>query len=149
MKYVFLSLHPYIGLYQNVRVLNPLPVRLYIINHYIITYLFIKENFMQLYERIETGKRVSYKPHNPYYTDQLLELEQEQVISLLTTFTLAMLMSVSAQCVSHSRAAREIRKVEEAIIGLAKLNPKGIDETTILLGTKAWNSAIKSIAEDF
>lgn len=100
---------------------------------------------MTLYEKKMIGKRVTYVEHQPY-TSTLVELEQEQVISLLTTFTLAMLMSVSAQCVSHSRAGREIKKVEEAIIGLARLNPKGIDAEIIELGTTAWNAAIAAVA---
>lgn len=100
---------------------------------------------MQLYEKVMQGRKTTYKPHEPY-TSTLVELEQDQVISLLTTFTLAMLMSVSGQIVSHTRAAREIRKVEEAIIGLAKLNVNGIDPVIVDMGTTAWNSAIKSIA---
>ena len=100
---------------------------------------------MQLFEKVMTGKRTTYIPHDPYI-NTLVELEQEQVISLLTTFTLAMLMSVSGQIVNHSRAAREIRKVEEAIIGLAKLNTKGIDAEIVELGTIAWNAAIGAIA---
>jgi len=81
------------------------------------------------------------------YNNTIVELEQDQVISLLTTFTLAMLMSVSGQCLSHSRAGRQIRKVEEAIIGLARLNEKGIDPIVIAMGTVAWNAAIKAISE--
>lgn len=100
---------------------------------------------MQLFEKVMVGKRTTYKPHEGY-NNTLIELEQDQVISLLTTFTLAMLMSVSGQLVSHSKAAREIRKVEEAIIGLAKLNVQGIDPEVIDMGTLAWNAAIAAVA---
>lgn len=102
---------------------------------------------MILYERVMVGKKTTYKEHEPYVST-LVELEQEQIISLLTTFTLAMLMSVSAQCVSHSRAGREIKKVEDAVVGLARLNPNGIDPEIIEMGTMAWNAAIQAIAKE-
>ena len=101
---------------------------------------------MQLYEKITYGKKTTYKLHEPY-SKHVVALEQEQVIALLTTFTLAMLMSVSNQIVSHSRSAREIKKVEDAIIALARLNKNGVDETVIDLGVLAWNAAIKEIAK--
>lgn len=99
---------------------------------------------MQLYEKVQTGKRVSYRPYQPP-DNSMMELSTEQMSTLLATLTISMLMSVEAQLPNHSRFAREVANVENAVKKLAQLNGKPLDDKLIDVGVVAWNSAIRSM----
>ena len=96
---------------------------------------------MELYEKIQTGKRVSYKLHTPD-TLKMETIDANKVITLMATLTMSMLLSVEQTLESHSRIARELRNTEEAIARLARLNAAPLEPELIDIGLKAWNSAI-------
>jgi hypothetical protein len=77
----------------------------------------------------------------------MFEIPQDQVVTLLTTLIVSMLMSVSGQMPDHAKAAREIKKVEQAVLGLAKLNAAPLDPHLINIGVACWNSAIRTMQE--
>lgn len=99
---------------------------------------------MQLYEKVITGKRTSYKPFTP---PQILvdDVDQSEMITLLTSLTISTLMTVEKQFPHHARLPREIKNVEGAIVRLAKLNASPLDDYLVKVGVTAWNDAIKSI----
>lgn len=102
---------------------------------------------MQLYEKIVSkGGKTSYRPYVPP-DNSMMDIPQDQVITLLTTLTISMLMSVSNQMPDHAKAAREIRKVEQSVLGLAKLNAAPLDEQLVNIGIACWNSAIRTMQE--
>ena len=101
---------------------------------------------MQLYVKEMKGKRTTYVPYVAP-DNSMHEIEHEQMITLLTTLTISMLMSIEAQLPSHARVAREIKNVEQAVIKLAKLNAKPLDDVLINIGCVAWNRAITSMQE--
>lgn len=102
---------------------------------------------MTLYERsISPAGRVTYRPYVPP-NNSMMEIPQEQVVTLLTTLTISMLMSVSDQMPSHARAAREIKGVEQAVLKMAKLNAAPLDEHLVNIGVACWNSAIQTMQE--
>ena len=102
---------------------------------------------MQLYEKvISKGGKTSYRPYTPP-NNSMLEIPQEQVVTLLTTLTVSMLMSVSGQMPDHARAAREIKGVEQAVVKLAKLNAEPLDDHLVNIGVACWNSAIRTMQE--
>lgn len=99
-----------------------------------------------LYEKVMIGKRTTYREHVPAPV-VMPEIEQKQVVTLLTTLTISMLMSVYEQLPSHATMSRKIRKVEESIRDLAKLNCEPLDPQLVEVGVAAWNGAIKSMQD--
>lgn len=100
----------------------------------------------QLFERVMLGKRTTYRE---YIEKPIVmpEIEQKQVVTLLTTLTISMLMSVYDQLKPHNRMAREIMGVEESIRRLARLNCEPLDPQLVYVGVRAWNGAIKSMQD--
>ena len=99
---------------------------------------------MELYTKTIQGKRVRYVPYVPPDNSNY-EIEQQQMVTLLTTLTMSMLMSVEKQLPEHSRFAREVKNVETAIVKLAKLNAKPLDGTLVNAGVVGWNAAIEGM----
>jgi len=100
----------------------------------------------QLYRKVQKGKVTRYEPYTP--TPHVMdEIESTQIVTLLTTLTISMLMSIEQQLESHSRIAREIRNVEQAVVRLAKLNAAPLDDMLVDVGVKAWNDAIYSMQQ--
>lgn len=77
-----------------------------------------------------------------------VEIESEQVVTLLCTLSMSCLMSVSEQIPPKSALATRIRKVEDAIKSLAQLHAGTPSETAILAGIAGWNAAILRIQEE-
>ena len=99
---------------------------------------------MQLYEKVMIGKRTTYRPYVAP-DNNMHEIEHEQMVTLLATLTISMLMSIEAQLPPHARVAREIKNVEQAVVRLAKLNAKPLDDVLVNIGCVAWNSAISTM----
>lgn len=99
-----------------------------------------------LYEKVMIGKRTTYREHIPAPI-VMPEIEHKQVTTLLTALTLSMLISVYEQLPGHSTMTRKIKKVEDAIRDLAKLNCEPLDPQLVEVGVKAWNGAIKSMQD--
>lgn len=101
---------------------------------------------MQLYEKIMVGKKTTYRPYvapdNTFF-----EIPQDEVVTILAVLTMSMLMSVSTQIKQHTRAAREIKKVEEAVQSLCALNACKLEERVVDIAVASWNSAIRTLQE--
>lgn len=96
----------------------------------------------QLYEKIISPKgKTTYRPHVPT-TTAMVEIEQDVVITMLASLTMSMLISVSDQIKSHSRAARNIAKVQDAVKELVALNVVPLDEKMVTLGGEMYMAAI-------
>lgn len=99
-----------------------------------------------LYEKVMIGKRTTYREYLPPKIN-MPEIEQKQVVTLLTTLTISMLISVYDQLPAHAALCRKIRKVEESVRDLAKLNCEPLDPQLVDVGVKAWNGAILSMQQ--
>lgn len=93
---------------------------------------------MQLYEKLPNGR---YKPHIPAPIN-MPEIEQKQIVTLLSALTISMLISVSEQLPPHATLARRIKGVEESVRMLAALNGEALDTDLVEIGVGAWNAAI-------
>lgn len=100
---------------------------------------------MILYTKEVSPKgKVSYKE---YITPQneMYELESDVIITLLSSLTICMLMSVEQILPDHSRIAREMKNVEQAVVKMAKLVGAPLDDKLVNVGVAAWNQAIHSM----
>jgi len=96
---------------------------------------------MTLYVRqVSPGGKVSYVPDKPTLDDT--QISTAQAVSLMTTLVVSMLMSVSDQLPPHARTAREIKRLEEAVVRFASLNSTGLDPAMVEVGVSAWNAAL-------
>lgn len=93
---------------------------------------------MTLYEKLPNGR---YKEHVPPTVD-MPYIEHKQMVTLLTALSISMLMSVYDQLPPHKALSVKVRKVEEAIRDLAKLNCGPLDPELVDVGVMAWNGAI-------
>lgn len=99
---------------------------------------------MQLYEKVMQGKKTTYRE---YVQPQISmpEIESKQMVTLLTALNISMLISVYDQLPDHGTLSRKIKKVEEAIRDLAKLNCEPLDYQLVDVGVMAWNGAISAM----
>lgn len=77
-----------------------------------------------------------------------MEVPQEQMVTLLATLTTATLISIEEQLPDHSRYGRQVRRVEESLVALAKLVGKPLSDELVAVGVNAWNAAVKQIQDD-
>lgn len=101
---------------------------------------------MILYEKVMIGKKTTYRE----YVEPVVvmpEIENNQIVTLLSAPTISMLMSVSEQLPPHATLARRIRGVEESIKALAQLNGDALDPQLIVLGVGCWNAAIHAMQD--
>jgi len=101
---------------------------------------------MILYERVMQGKKTTYREHHPAPVI-MPELENSQVVTLLSALTISMLMSVSEQLPPHATLARRVRGVEESIKSLAQLNGAPLDSDLVEVGVNCWNAAIHAMQD--
>ncbi|MDY0037966.1 MAG: hypothetical protein RBS05_18805 [Zoogloea oleivorans] len=103
---------------------------------------------MQLYRRIEQGKRVRYEPWTERYRGKL-DLEDAELMTILSGLVVGLLIQVEEHYPAHSRLKREIVKVENAVVSMARaagtVNEPSAKMVTI--ATLAWNSAIQAMEE--
>ena len=67
------------------------------------------------------------------------------VINLITSLTTALLENLRAMLPEHNKKHRLVKKVEESIKKLAKLNARPIDPDIIQAGVLMWNSCMESL----
>lgn len=72
----------------------------------------------------------------------MTEINTDKLLSILCSFSISLLMSVENQMEPHSRRCREVKKVEEAIVSLARLQGVKLSERDIEIGVNIWNAAI-------
>lgn len=73
------------------------------------------------------------------------EIEDAVIVNLLTSLVVSLLISIERQIPEHSKRARIIRKVEEAISDLAKLNSAPLSEELVMVGTELFNKTIEGL----
>lgn len=100
----------------------------------------------QLYERIEKGKQVRYVPYTPPVL--MAEIDNQQLVTLMSTLVITLLVKVSEQLPEHARIAREVKRVEEDVVRLAKLNAAPLSEEVIEVGVKMWHSAVETMQRE-
>lgn len=98
-----------------------------------------------LYVKVMKGKKTTYQEYNPYVPCP--ELEDKQILTLMSTLVVALLMHYEDKFPEHSRLGRQLNKVKESVIDLAALNKEPLDETYIQAGARAWEGAIEKIQE--
>lgn len=98
---------------------------------------------MQLYEKITSpAGRVSYREYNPgAETIPDMQIESEEVITILTTLTISMFMAISDQLAPHAKLARETKLLEQAVLRYARIHGTKLDPKYIEVGVEAWNAA--------
>lgn len=100
-----------------------------------------------LYRKTVTEKgRILYVPHVEA-DPRRLEIEQSQVVTLLSTMVMSMAMATKDQYPPHARVHRELQKLEEAVVNLTRLNKAPLEPELIDVGVAAWNAAIGTIQE--
>lgn len=102
---------------------------------------------MQLYEKITSpAGRVSYREYNPA-AEQIedMQIESEEVVTVLTTLVVSMLLCIEQQLVPHMKLSRETKLLEQAVLRYASLNGSKLSPDLINVGVEAWNAATKAI----
>ncbi len=100
---------------------------------------------MSLYERIETGQRVSYKPYQPEIDDR--ELTDGQVATLVSALGVTMIENYLRNVPEHKRLARKVKAVEAAIIDLFQGTGQQIDDEICTYVMDCWNLAMVNMSK--
>lgn len=100
--------------------------------------------------RVSPAGKVTYVP----YTENLrteLEINDIQINTLVSSIAVAWLGTMAHQlgdAKKGSALATKIKKVEEAISGMATLSSGKLDERMVQAGTAAWGAAIRTVANE-
>lgn len=73
------------------------------------------------------------------------KIEDGIIINLLTSLIVSLIMSIEQQIPDHSLKYRKLKKAEEAIRDLAKLNADHIPEPLLGAGVEIWNTCIEKL----
>ena len=77
-----------------------------------------------------------------------IEMDNEELITLAATVGTCLLMGLEKHMPSHSALASRIKKLEDAIAGVAGLNAKKLQPAMLDVGTRAWGHAMKYVANN-
>jgi len=102
---------------------------------------------MQLYEKVITGKRTTYRPYVQPAARAEMELDNGQVATLAGTIGMCTLISLERHLPEHAMLSRRIKAIETAIVECAKLGGKTIDRRMTDAGVVAWGAAVQKLAE--
>jgi hypothetical protein len=72
-------------------------------------------------------------------------VEDGIIVNLLTSLVISLLMSIEQQMPDHSRKARAIRKVEDALREFAALNSQPLEDDLVHAGVNIWNKCIEEL----
>ena len=102
---------------------------------------------LQLFTKTVTaGGRTKYKEYPPL--DSLsMEVDTEQVISLLTTIGMCINMTITKNLPDHSKMARNIKHVDEALLRLSEGNRAPLNEHLVKVGVAAFTAATNEIVK--
>jgi hypothetical protein len=105
---------------------------------------------MQLYEKkVSPNGKVTYQEYAPKRIE--MEIDDIQINTLVSSITVAWLQTMQIQlgaAKKGSALATRIRKVEEAIAGMAQLAAGKLDTRMVEAGTMAWGAAIRTVADE-
>jgi len=100
---------------------------------------------MQLYTKEVSEKgRVTYQPYPPL-NDLSMEVDTEQVITLLTTIGMCISMCVTKNLPDHSRMARNVKHVDDALLRLSEGQRGPLDPHLIKVGHAAFTAATNEV----
>lgn len=98
-----------------------------------------------LYEKhISENGRVRYIQHGSEHAD-LVELDDNTIRTMITTFVLGLIIRTGDQLPPHSRQARELKKLETAMVSYAGISSVEMTEDMISAMVDAWNAAMTAI----
>ena len=99
----------------------------------------------QLYEKIVTGKRVSYKPWvEP--EGRILEFTDEQCVTLAGALGVTLLATFERNMPPHKLVARRVRAVERAILELYQGTGATLDPEMAELVCKTWDKTMRELS---
>jgi len=102
---------------------------------------------MQLYTKTTTpGGRTKYEVYPPE-TSLSMEVDTEQVVSLLTTVGMCLNMCITKNLPEHSRMARNVKHVDDALLRLSEGNRAPLDEHLVQVGIAAFTAATNEIVK--
>ena len=105
----------------------------------------MEELKLQLYTKeVSEGGRTRYMPYPPE-NELSMELDTEQVVTLLTTIGMCLNMCVTKLLPEHSRMARNVKHVDEALLRLSEGQRKPLDEHLIKVGHAAFTAATNEV----
>lgn len=99
---------------------------------------------VELYTKNVSAKgKVSYQPYVEQRPDGIDDMTDAQLVTLAVAAGVTCLMMMERMIPEHKRNARHIKKVEEAILALAKGNGDQVDADIMDYWTKSWNKSMQ------
>lgn len=101
---------------------------------------------MQLYEKVTTpGGKVKYLPHTSGITDadRIDNMTEGQLVTLGVSAGVTCLLIMEKYIPEHKRNARQIKKLEEAILELAKGKGEELDNDIMEYWAESWNQSMR------
>lgn len=100
---------------------------------------------MELFTKnISPKGKVSYAPYNPAVMPDM-QVEPEQVVAIFSALSISMLISLSDQLPKHSKIARELDLLSNAIARFGKVTGEPLNPDYIETGVLAWNAATQAV----
>ena len=103
---------------------------------------------MELYERIVSPKgKVTYREHKPTDIMPDMEIEADEVISIISTMIVSFITMMKNQLPPSDILHRKIKNVNRELTELAAVgfvNP-GSRGLYVDVGVQAWNAAVKAV----
>lgn len=100
---------------------------------------------MELYEKIQQGKRNIYKPFKPVINDRALS--DGEVLTLAGALGLTMLHNYSKHVPKHKLVARKVAAVEQSIEDLFKGTGQPVVDEMSNYVMDCWNLAMLTMAQ--
>lgn len=98
-----------------------------------------------LYEKhISPKGKITYTPYNPTVMPDM-QIETEQVVAIFSALTISMLISLSDQLPKHTKIAREMDLLSNAIARFGKTTGEKLNPDHIDVGVLAWNAAVQAV----
>lgn len=99
---------------------------------------------VELYTKTVSPKgKVNYQPYTPSRPDCIDDMTDGQLVTLAVSAGVTCLMMMERMLPEHKRNARQIKKVEEAILALAKGNGEPVDNDIMDYWAKSWNKSME------
>ena len=76
-----------------------------------------------------------------------LTLTQNQLVTLAASIGICTILGLEKTAPAHSLFARKVKKVEDAIADLAKINKQDLSPEMCELGVAAWDKAMEYVAK--
>lgn len=74
-------------------------------------------------------------------------IDDSVLVNLLASMVMCLLTNITQDMPYHAKKARCIRKVEESIVELAKLNAAPLNEELVTVGIRIYNRCLEELQE--